>query len=423
MSLITTTFSNPTAYSQSALIPVEVSDSSGTIVYRQAVPLAQNASLNYDFKPGVYLVRGFLPSGEIAAATVDLSGVPQTIASLRSTRHSPRESLDWAYYLQKGPKKGTPAIELSMDWKFAPAPAIPATIVTNFWRHNQLGWKHVAVNPGGQQVGLYSSVNFDWTVNQQDPNAIVLIEIMSEMPWQYNLGQFWIQVAAGTKSRFVAVPPTQVMRIYIVDHDPESDWDSPFRVVVGSGDPSLQALLGFLSSGDFESARSVGANWADLAERMLKEKLVDAISATVAGYFLLLAGEHSRLHDWTRNLADWIDWLPDGAVIRAFHLLSQTNPDLNEVRERLLQAAKRGVPLYTQGLRMLFDGLNLMNTYKRGSDPELQHALEAIRPYAAAARWASPVTSFAAVDPANPKLSEGSLSNVAPYGIAVPAPA
>jgi hypothetical protein len=272
------------------------------------------------------------------------------------------------------------------------------------------------------QQGYFTYVNFDPTVQAQEPDATLFIELDSQLPWQYNLGQFWIQVSSGMHSQFVAVPPTEKMRIYILTHKPISDLDPPFHVIVGSGSPTMQSLVGFLTSGDFDSARSVGDQWLNAAEQMLREKLMDAVAAAVAGYFLLRVGEHSRLHDWTRNLADLVPWLPDGPVIRAYHVLSQNDPDLREVRQRLLEAVARGVPLYTEGLRMLYDALHMMNTRTQGDDPQLQQAFETIRQYAATARWKSPVTSFAAVDPSQPQLPQLSATGHAPAGYATSVP-
>jgi hypothetical protein len=427
MARITVQFFHPTDDSDLALIPVEVSNDQGNIIYNQAVPLSTNAELNYDFKPGSYLVRGSLPSGEFAACTVDLTNTPSAVAVLRSHTQSPRESLSWAYYLQRAPVRSvakterTGVFELSELNSKLSLPPIPP--VTNFWRHSAEGWTQFPVAQGLPRQGFFTYVNYDWSVQAQEPDAMLFIELNSELSWQYNLGQFWIQVVSGLHSQFVSVPPAQKMRIYIVNNEPGNEFEPPFRVIVGSGTPTMQSLVGFLASGDFDSARSVGDQWLIVAEKMLKEKLEDAVAAAVAGYFLLRVGEHSRLHDWTRNLADWITWLPDGPVIRAFHVLSQKDPDMKEVRERLLQAVERGIPLYTQGLRMLFDGLNMLNTRAGGKDPLLQQALQNVRPYAATARWNSPVTSFTAIEPSHPQFPELAISRYAPAGEAVRVPA
>jgi hypothetical protein len=415
MARITIQFVHPTDDSNFALIPVDVSNDRGTIIYSQAVPLSANAELDYDFKPGSYLVRGSLPSGEFAACTVDIKETQSAVAVLRSPTRSPRETLSWAYYLQRAPVRSaaltlkTPVLEIS-DLKYTAPPTPP---IVNFWRH-ATGWTQIPVAQGTAMQGFLTYVNYDSSVAAQEPDALLFVELRSQLQWQSNLGQFWIQVASGLHSQFVAVPPAEIMRIYVVKQRPTYPMDPPFQVIVGSGDPTMQSLVAFLASGDFDSARSVGDRWFTVAEQMLKDKFTDPVAAAVAGYFLLGVGEHSRLHDWTRNLAEYFPWLPDGPVIRAYHVLSQDDPDMTEVRQRLLQAAQRGIPLYTQGLRMLFDGLTMLSTSTQGNDPTLKQALQTVRQYAATARWNSPVTSFTAVEPSQPRFPELSVNRYVP---------
>ena len=91
----------------------------------------------------------------------------------------------------------------------------------------------------------------------------------------------------------------------------------------------------FWERGISVSARSVGSDWAANAEGLLRDKLRDPMAATLAGYLLLRAGEFSRLHDWTANLANWFGWLPDGPVIRAWHLMSKDVQEDGEIRHLL----------------------------------------------------------------------------------------
>jgi hypothetical protein len=176
-------------------------------------------------------------------------------------------------------------------------------------------------------------------------------------------------------------------------------------VAVRENDPRTEALLGYLISGQYSSARIVGPEIVRDAEQLLFEKMRDPTGAAVAGYYLLKTGHFDSLHDWTRNLADWFPWLPDGAVIRAWHVWRQERSDYEEARERLLQAAGRGIPLYTQGLRLLLDGLNLLHhkaTAQGLEDSEIAAALEQVRPYARAADWRAPTTTFYARHPSEP---------------------
>ena len=56
---------------------------------------------------------------------------------------------------------------------------------------------------------------------------------------------------------------------------------------------------------------------AVVSEELLLGKVADPIAACVGAYTLLRLGEIDRLHEWTENLKNWFDWLPDGLAIRA----------------------------------------------------------------------------------------------------------
>src|SRR5205823_6015043 len=89
------------------------------------------------------------------------------------------------------------------------------------------------------------------------------------------------------------------------------------------------------------------------------------------------------------NLADWFNWLPDGAIIHAWQLLQQKN-ETTLARERLLQAVGRGTPVYSQGLRMLIDGLDLFASDAQAAntkDEPVENALKAARRYAGSLDW------------------------------------
>src|SRR5205823_5460912 len=57
------------------------------------------------------------------------------------------------------------------------------------------------------------------------------------------------------------------------------------------------------------------------AEQMLRDKLMDPLGAAVGGYYLLRSESLTLMHDWPNNFANWIEWLPDGAIIHAWQLL------------------------------------------------------------------------------------------------------
>jgi hypothetical protein len=56
-------------------------------------------------------------------------------------------------------------------------------------------------------------------------------------------------------------------------------------------------------------------------ERALQEKTNSPVAAAIAATVLIRCGALNQLHDWPRNLANWFEWLPDGAALWAETLL------------------------------------------------------------------------------------------------------
>ena len=197
-------------------------------------------------------------------------------------------------------------------------------------------------------------------------------------------------------TKFVALTPSERGVEVLVLRDDVLDAD-PFNVVVNGGNAQATALLSYLDEGAFAQARMVSEQVVDLAEQWLHDKPEDPVSAAIGGYYLLRAGQLDKLHDWTNNLANRIKWLPDGCVIDAWHLLRQAKSEPDRARERLLEAENRGLPLLTQGLRLLLDGLSLFHR-RENRDTMVGAALERLRRYASAADWSAPTTTFFAHD-------------------------
>jgi hypothetical protein len=79
----------------------------------------------------------------------------------------------------------------------------------------------------------------------------------------------------------------------------------------------------------------------------------------VAGYLLLRLSALDRLWNWPGNLPDQMLWMPDVAVIHAWRLIRQEQESPSPPLVRQEQARERGIPVYTEGLRLLISGLKL----------------------------------------------------------------
>jgi hypothetical protein len=133
------------------------------------------------------------------------------------------------------------------------------------------------------------------------------------------------------------------------------------------------------------------------AEQLLKDKQIDSSAAAIGGYYLLLSNCFERLHDWPKNLANWFPFLPDGAVIYATQLVNNKKPrkvKIQESRNYFLLACKRGIPIYTEGLRLLIDGLTQLAFYYKRKDLEVENALKWLEPYKRRVDWTRDISTF-----------------------------
>jgi hypothetical protein len=131
--------------------------------------------------------------------------------------------------------------------------------------------------------------------------------------------------------------------------------DSVVCVEMATHSPLTDTVGSYLLRGNYSAASSMARLVSDAWE-MLREKRTDPLAAVAGGYLLLRLKRFDLLQDWPRNLADWFPRVPDGAVIWAAQCIAERK-DYAEARKYLRIAIERGLPAYTEGLRLLLDGL------------------------------------------------------------------
>ena len=112
-------------------------------------------------------------------------------------------------------------------------------------------------------------------------------------------------------------------------------------------DKRTTLMLDYLSSNSFEEAADIAGN----AEDMLYGKMFNPIGAVIGGYVLLRIGAIEQMHDWPQNLSNWFPKLADGAII-AGELEARKGND-KEAIDLFLDAYKRGLPIFREGLSLL----------------------------------------------------------------------
>ena len=330
-------------------------------------------SLETNVEPGIYVIKAELPSGSRMQEVVRVEGTGAEV-TMSTAGLSPHEHHAWAY-MNKNVRQVSTGTLNSTHYEDA---------WVRLWR-NDGTWQTVESEFGGMS---------SW-----DDDG-VFYELES---WG---GPQFLQVGGpGVPWKCVALPGAQNVKVLIRPAlGPEGEVH-PLDVVVSSYDTQAEAILSLLETGNVVEAKVIEN--AGAAEQMLYGKMVNPSGAAIGGYYLLKIRDLDRLHNWTENLANWIDWMADGPVIRAWHLLKTARlhgadkaDTHSKAREHLLEAVKRGVPTYTEGLRLLRDGLNML--CQDQSDVEALEAKKIIDRYTESCDWSSPMTTFLGARPDEP---------------------
>jgi hypothetical protein len=219
--------------------------------------------------------------------------------------------------------------------------------------------------------------------------------------------------SAGAPSEYCMVPPgwddgsgNNAYPMLVVDVDERLPGKLKLRARATVTDGCLAKLSGYLIRGQMDLLEAEVGDVAGEAEGMLYEKRRNPWLAAAAALAMLKLRRTDLLHNWSANLANGFEEMPDGAVVRAWHLLYGGGADLVVGREEsakgwLLKAAARGLPVYMEGLRQLVDGLRLF----RGKDAAVDEALAKYEPYLWAADRGEVFTSYRGTAPDAPEAS------------------
>lgn len=181
--------------------------------------------------------------------------------------------------------------------------------------------------------------------------------------------------------------------------------DGRYSLEVHLQHTEAELLLRYWEQGLWQHAAAVTESSAVSAQRLLKEKRQHPIAAAVGAYALLRLGELKRLHDWSQNLMDWFEWLPDGAAIRGEHL-ARVGEHKGALRA-FCMLQERGLPYFSDGLSYAVDRLRLYRSLgeKHFKAEELrlcETTLALLEPFCLFTDFGKPVVTFTGLDPSKP---------------------
>jgi hypothetical protein len=153
---------------------------------------------------------------------------------------------------------------------------------------------------------------------------------------------------------------------------------------------TADAISAYMSGGDLYSA-AVMIDWAEKAVDLLRHKERNPFAAAVGAYLLLRLYRFDLLCEWTMNLADWFPEVSDGNIIWGWQQIQQQGNEAL-IRDYFYRALNGPLPVFTEGLQLLGDGLRLLGEDGRKGVEKLSERSGTIL-------WRSPFTATMHIRP------------------------
>jgi hypothetical protein len=414
----------------------QIIGASGEIIRNLMIPIGYAATpTDIDLSPGRYLVRARLPSGQTVGKQVNLREGQSDVVSLEA-HGSEHEWLSWHHFASGEAQQGTESIDTTsflgstrgVLYDLALA-ANPLPIPSLFLPGPDHVFEQLSLEQSGDCTIDRESLQLD--INTYHDDRHVLVRVKGN---DTGSARDWRRVFVGARledglRQLIAVPipwpkvadsftpESEIVEVLLARPSAvtgRASGYSPPKLITSTviRDPVFGAVIGFLASGDQPSAANVTNELHDGAKQLLFDKLGNPYAAAAGGYVLLSTYRHvdppnpsvrkePEWFRWTKNLMDWFPWLPDGAIINGWlHLQRGRDVDTKTARGCFLTAAQRGVPIFTAGLKLLVQGLTILDYSSK--DAEVVAALSKVRPFAAAVDPSQPFCTFYGSDPLSP---------------------
>lgn len=173
------------------------------------------------------------------------------------------------------------------------------------------------------------------------------------------------------------------------------DFNTLNRVSVTVQDTIVSTLISYLGTGRLQYAAMLLGEAHDL----LLGKRLNPIAAAAGGYVLMYhlnSDAHPDWLGWIGNLADWFEWLPDGAILNGWRILNSTESDdtVDRAGEEFLRAVRRGLPIFSHGVSLLRDGLEICCNELEEDSGLLSPLRDSLKMVKRTARYTSPRHPF-----------------------------
>lgn len=344
---------------------------------------------SFELTPGIYVVKLVLSSGKEQEKAIEVKEGGKNKLNFNIGTFSPRETQEWVYLNKSNSGRNPQSLLREKFWD-----TFFGGITGFLWTFNS-GANSWQKQPVPELTGVtIDAVGLSFELNTySDQLHFLQVEGSSIQPL------------------FVSLPPGhQIQCLVKLAAGPEKVVH-PLDITVATQNTTAETLLSLITAGRMDNAKTFFSQ-AEWAEELLYGKMLDPVSAAIGGYFLLKVGELEKMHDWPNNLAEWMPWLPDGAIIHAWQMIRSGNEKMetiDKIRARLVAAAERGIPVYTEGLKLLYEGLNLLWYQFGREDIKVENALRKIKRYMEFADMSQETVTFTGESPDQPGFNTSNL--------------
>lgn len=363
----------------------------GARVTRTTVPMGMGgggAESRVTLDPGTYEFTAILPSGDVLSKVAEVDARAEGVPVVFQMDHSAHEWMSWQHALGNVVGGDTLRVMRAQDAKIqwslvddvdarlfavakAPGGADPLAMALA---------DHLAHAPGTGRVPINFPVLVHTLPSQREPPySVYRIPPSSRFDYE-NPAFVRSYVLVGDKSNrqmLCALPypwrkanEQEASVELLVGPDQPLDADqaiapsaAPWSVSTIARDDQVASVLSYFAAGDDSAA----AFLANTALDLLFGKMVNPLAASAGAYVLVdqwlrQRGTNPQAASWLQwvdNLARWFPWLPDGEILRGSIALAGRagKPSVETARGALVEAERRGIPVYTAGVRRLADGL------------------------------------------------------------------
>ena len=372
----------------------------GKRVARTTIPMGQLKNGNrIPLDPGKYEFAALLPSGDVLTQVADIDAGPAAVDVMFDMGHSEHEWMSWQHALGNveggtvlNPAK--PQLAFESPWltgvvaRSFTMPALKDDVAESIARH-------LAQALGGPPVPFALPIATQDLPSDSDP-PFTVFHLPKAGNANYQSEKFertyGICADASGRQMFCVLPyPWRTTMDeagaveMMVGPDPSLNMDSKagrktsaWVVSTIARDDRVAPVLSYFASGDDANAAFLARDALDL----LFGKLINPYAAAACAMSSSIDGRDSPATSanwlsWIDNLAKWFPWLPDGELLRGWVALAGGKGTLEDARNAFVEAERRGIPVYTAGVKRLTDGLARVANQDRADKHEDRRVTEA----------------------------------------------